>query len=480
MLGENNSLLLDTTNILNKIDHFSSITIILIDNTNAFTKYKLNITVDPLVTPTFQIKTNFYLKWTTSISISIDAQSQPEVDVVDCDSKNQINNAIYNTKTRTVNINFKSYMSCRSMWVQLKSRDSWDQFIFSDKYIIYFDDGLAPAVTNTFGPISVLRGISKLFVIPFDLFTDSQDLTLTLDATNCINKSSIYTDIRIIKKNSNENYLFVQSNDTFSSWLFEIYATNVYGRSNQYQAQVNIIQWASKDWIEWTGSFQSDWVKWKDGYTVGDNGVWLLSFSLFSFNQFTIYKILSLIIWFLLFIHLVFIIKLKRLSFHSLFFVQPILIMIFSMQDVSDEMIVFTSYFQWTKLDLSFQNFIRFKFLGWNQSSEKMMKVHLYWQSTFHNYFLSILILIIIIIAVVKINKYSSQSIILQKLKMLLALVWLDEPSFFIFIFLNISQFFLSNILNDIINFRNQNMFSSISVWIWIIFCIYYTFIIDK
>ena len=262
--------------------------------------------------------------------------------------------------------------------------------------------------------------------------------------------------------------------------MFEIYATNVYGRSNQYQAQINIIQWASKDWVEWTGSLQSDWIKWKDGYTVDDNGVWLLSFSLFSLGQFTIYKVLSLVIWFLLFLHLVFIIKLKRLSFHSLFFVQPVLIMIFSVQDASDEMIIFTSYFQWTKLDLSFLNFGRFKFLGWNQSSEKMMKVQLYWQSTFHNYFLLILILTIIIIAVVNINKYSNQSIILQKLKMLLALVWFDKPSFFIFIFLNVSQFFFSNIINDIINFSSQNVFSSISVWMWIIFFIYYSFIIDR
>ena len=329
MLGSNNSLLLDTTNILNKIDNFSSITIILIDSTNAFTKYKMNITVDPLVTPTFQIKTTFYLKWTTSNSISIDAQSQSEIDVVDCDNKNQINSASFDTKEGKVNINFESYLSCRSIWVQLMSRDSWNQSVFSDKYIIYFDDGQVPAVTNAFGPISVFRGISKLFVVPSDLFTDSQNLTLTLDVTNCINKSSINTSIKIIQKNTNEKYLFVQSNDTFSSWLFEIYATNVYGRSSQYQAQINIIHWASKDWIEWTGSFQSDWVKWKDGYTVGDNGVWLLSFSLFSFNQFTIYRILSLIIWFLLFLHLVFIIKLKRLSFHSLLFVQPILIMIF-------------------------------------------------------------------------------------------------------------------------------------------------------
>ena len=262
--------------------------------------------------------------------------------------------------------------------------------------------------------------------------------------------------------------------------MFEIYAKNAYGRSNQYQSQINIIQWASKDWVEWTGSLQSDWIKWKDGYTVDDNGVWLLSLSLFSFDQFTIYKILSLIIWFLLLIHLVLIIKLKRLSFHSLFFVQPILIMIFSVQDASDEMIAFTSYFQWIKLDLNFMNFGRFKFMGWNKSTEKMMKVQLYWQSTFHNYFLLILILTIIIIAVVNINKYSNQSIILQKLKMLLTLAWFDKASSFIFIFLNVSQFFFSNIMNDISNFRSQNLFSIISVWMWIIFCIYNCFIIDK
>ena len=116
----------------------------------------MNITVDPLVIPIFQIGANFYLKWATSISISINAQSQSEIDVVDCDNKNLLNSASFDTKARTININFESYLSCRSMWVQLKSKDSWNRSVFSDKYMIYFDSGLVPAVTNTFGPIIVL------------------------------------------------------------------------------------------------------------------------------------------------------------------------------------------------------------------------------------------------------------------------------------------------------------------------------------
>ena len=136
-------------------------------------------------------------------------------------------------------------------------------------------------------------------------------------------------------------------------------------------------------------------------------------------------------------------------------------------------MTVFTSYFQWTKLDFSFLNFGRFKFLGWNKSSEKMMKVQLYWQSTFHNYSLLLLILTIVIISVVIINQYFNQYfnqlIILRKLKILLELVWFDKPSFYLFIFLNTSQFFLANIIRDIVNFRSQIIFSSISTCLWIL-----------
>ena len=126
-------------------------------STNAFTKYKMNITVDPIIRPTFQIGTSFYLEWTLSNSISINAQSHSEVEVVDCKNQNQINSVTFNTKTGKVNIDFKSYLNCRSMWVQLKSKDSWNQSVFSDKYMIYFDNGLAPAITNTFGPIIILR-----------------------------------------------------------------------------------------------------------------------------------------------------------------------------------------------------------------------------------------------------------------------------------------------------------------------------------
>ena len=52
------------------------------DATNAFSKYNLTIDVEPLVVALFPNATKLYLNWSENISISIDVESQYDVDAI--------------------------------------------------------------------------------------------------------------------------------------------------------------------------------------------------------------------------------------------------------------------------------------------------------------------------------------------------------------------------------------------------------------
>ena len=95
------------------------------------------------------------------------------------------------------------------------SKDSCNRTVNSKQLLIKFYDANPPAITNTFGPITINKGYTKLFKVPSDLFTDPQNSNLTLSISNCIDKSSRLTKIEIFQKDGDENFILASSNDTF-------------------------------------------------------------------------------------------------------------------------------------------------------------------------------------------------------------------------------------------------------------------------
>ena len=147
-----------------------------------------------------------------------------------------------------------------------------------------------------------------------------------------------------------------------------------------------------------------------------------------------------------------FCIKLKLLSFYSLFYMQTILVMIFSAENVSDGFTVFAYTLQWTKFDLSFMLFGIQKQFGCEQSSNKMMRLGFHCQNTIHNYMLLIILVIVMVVAIVGIKKYLAHTIIIQKLESFMTFIWNGSILSLILIPINISPFIIVNVIMDGIN----------------------------
>ena len=232
-------MLLNTTNNLFQIENSTNISIILRDSTNAFSKYNLAITVEPLSAPLFSNQTNFYYNWSGAISVPIDVQSLNKVDVVSWMNNTAIKNLSYNKNTSLLSIQLLPTQNWKPIWVKFMSKDSCNRSIYSNQYWIYFYDDRPPAITNTFGPIFLNRGEGKLFKLPSDLFTDPQNLTLALSVSNCIDKNHYFTKIELSEINEDEYYVFAQSNDSFTSCIFEINAVNPFQILSQFRTQLN-------------------------------------------------------------------------------------------------------------------------------------------------------------------------------------------------------------------------------------------------
>ena len=209
---------MNTTDNLIQINDVSNITIIVKDYTNAFTKYLVSITVDPLISPIYAINSIFNLNWSSFTTFPLKIQSNSKVSVVDCKS-NIISNFIHVDQLASLLIlNFTSVTRWNTMWIKFVSLDSCNIKKFSDEIWLYFDEINAPAITNTFGPISTIKGTLKIFQIPSDLFTDLQNLKVvySIEYRDWIKSSPSKTLLQLsTQESTNTHHLYVQVNDTF-------------------------------------------------------------------------------------------------------------------------------------------------------------------------------------------------------------------------------------------------------------------------
>ena len=51
-------------------------------------------------------------------------------------------------------------------------------------------------------------------------------------------------------------------------WTYTIVSSDVFNQTAELSFDIQVIPWAQKDWIRWSGPKQSDWELWSDGYEL--------------------------------------------------------------------------------------------------------------------------------------------------------------------------------------------------------------------
>ena len=272
-LIQNSTLLLNTSNKTQNISETTIVSIKIIDEKNAWSMYNLTILTDPYTSPAFEFINNITAAVNLITEIKLDLNSSYEIQVVGWESNLVIPWIKYINNNSSLQI-YPSSVNMQNQCVKLESSDSCRNHVYSNHFFIFIKQTQAPpSVGNSFGPLYVYSGQSKLFIIPQDLFLSDMLSSLKYSATvlNWSVDSKLY--VNIDKYQERLYYLFIQSDDAKTCFI-SITTTDSNNQSAETVVQVIALNWASKDWLEWKSQYQTDWIKCKDNYRLGAYGAW--------------------------------------------------------------------------------------------------------------------------------------------------------------------------------------------------------------
>ena len=457
----NNTLFVNSADLTYNISESSIVSVVINNEKNAWRKYKLTIQTDPYLRPSFGYINDIYIYNNSVAEFIVDVISNNfDLNIVDWSTNLIVSWVKYIDKNSTLQIN-PSVANVKNRCAKLVSYDSWNSKFYSNKFAIIIKIRIAPpTIGNSFGPLDISVGKSKLFLIPDDLFISSQNSSLEYNVSiiSCTLKTKLYVNITKSDK-YNSYYLYDLSYDA-KICKISITAADSDNQSAEIIVQVNAFNWASKDWVEWTSQYQADWVKWKDNYKLGSDGAWYRSITYFPNSANNLFDIWGLItmIWLFISIVLSFAIGLK--SLYSIEFAHTVIIFVASSSNYN--LIKLVSWIQIFKLDFGFLGILHVRdLLSCKTESDMISEINFYWQSTLINYLYLFLILIVISWWLFFLKMLSSKLMIASKIYSAIRMKCKKENITWALIHLFLS-FLWINILSEALSISNHVVLSMI------------------
>ena len=292
----NNTLMtFNTTDFRYNILEITIISLKIINEKNAWTKYNLTIETSNYTYPSFGVISNITAFQGIQIEIKLDLQNGLDIQAIDWANNNVITWIQFN-KLESILILYPSNNYVQIQCAKLLSHDSWQNKIYSNEFTIFVIKNviLPPTLANTFGPLIIYPGKTKLFIIPDDLFISPQHSPLKYSVQ--VLEWSVNTLLNVtISKYENSIILYLKSKDPKTCFI-SLSATDSNGQSIETKVEVDAQNWASKDCVEWTSQYQYDWIKWITNYILGPSGICYLNTTSFSKSFENLFEIWGLII----------------------------------------------------------------------------------------------------------------------------------------------------------------------------------------
>ena len=244
---------------------------------------------------------------------------------------------------------------------------------------------------------------TKAVQLPDNLFIDPDGDILKYSSTGWIENSllKLVTDIRS-DSNINTLYLFVKK---FSSGKCQIAitATDPSDQSNTILVNVEVLNWTSKDCVLWDGNLQINCQKWTFGYELETtSGAWLQIMQYQTFYFDSLYYILGIITFIAILFPICLILLYGKITLLPIMYIQIITAIVFSNDEVSQNI---KNYFEWLqiyKLDFGFlNNLFRINYSPlWILSNYSQFSlVRMYWSGLTINFIYLIIFISILLVA---------------------------------------------------------------------------------
>ena len=91
--------------------------------------------------------------------------------------------------------------------------------------------------------------------------------------------SSIFTKYPEYQMTNDLSYIYlIVYGDVVGTFTAMLSATDEINQTTEIPIYITIYNWASKDWLKWSGPYQSDWTLWADNFYLDSNSNWLHSY----------------------------------------------------------------------------------------------------------------------------------------------------------------------------------------------------------
>ena len=271
-----------------------------------------------------------------------------------------------------------------------------------------------PVWTNEVSTILMFYGQeSKAVQLPDSLFIDPDGDQLKYTSTGWIENNLLQLRSEI-RSDSNINilYLFVKKFST-GKWQIAITATDPSDQSNTILVNFEVHNWASKGWVLWDGNLQINCKKWTDGYELETiSGAWLQIMQYQSLNFDSLYHILGIITFIVILLPICLSLFYGKITLLPIMYIQLIVAIVFSNNEVSQNI---KNYFEWLqiyKLDFGFLNNI-FRLNNsslWISSNySQLSAIKIYWSGFAVNFIYLIIVISILLVAKYILTIYSDR-----------------------------------------------------------------------
>ena len=465
----------------NFTDGLTQIGLILVDETNSWTKYVLNITIEPILSPVFGY-INDMSKQQLKSGVLLQVTSTNLINVVDWSNNQVIIWISLRNSMLKVSSNISNY---KQTWLRLVSTDSCTNNIYSNSFHIVLSN-IPPVLTNTIGPFIAPKGVYTLFEIADDLFIDLNNNPLIYSASITNWSQQHFWDIGVKLSSDSKHYLYVFSNFSMD-WVASISASNFYSTS-VISTDIKFIKWSSVNCIKCDGPNQNQWTKWKLGYRLDSSGMWLAEANYFLFEGLTFYQICSIVAFVSTIIHIWLSFVLGRNLLNSIINIQLIIVFVFCFNQVDDQLQELLNNILFIKLDFGFIHKLTFdnKFIWCKGGSEKMVELQFYCQSTAQNYFFLLVSSLFVFIWWKVINHFGKlRNFIADRYIKIINAIKIfrkNKPQpkekrlnrILEWIFINIISLFAAiSMINDIFNIADNIISSSLSLVLISVFLVY-------
>ena len=461
LLKSANTIELNTSDLDYQIPKTSLITIRITNEMNSWSEYNLTVNVQDIITPIFGNIKDFSLPRNKTSTIKIDFQGDSNIIIIDCLSKATLTWITYNPASKELIINTNGII-LKSQWAILKTFDSWNNVIYSNKFDILILIPMPLHIGNSIGRLIIFKGENKPFSIPTDLFVSPypQSLKINANVLNCSEYAPIISKI-VSSDNAINSFLYVNSNTTMS-WNCSISATDSSNQTIETTFYLDVQSWMSRNWLKWTNSLSSSWTEWMDDYLLTNSGEWILSSKYFKQPFIDIFNLSGFIILIILFLGILlsFIIGIQMLQ--SLEFAQTLIIFIYSSSSYNANIVNFGSWLQISKLDLGFLYTTETtNLLNWHADS-RIAEIQYYCQSFCLNYIFVILSIFIVALLLRLINYFQNSLNFLQNIALITNNKITKEKIVWTLIHLFI-PFVLINLVNEAFSISNHLIITLVS-----------------